>query len=95
MSSKWTESMSTLLRLRESRSMTFLERENSEITYDETEMLTWVKVFYERLYTHKDCEDIDLMALLPDIPTLPCVDSDLTEGKITRHKLQVPGLSYN
>ena len=63
--------------------MTFFERKNGETTYDQTEMLTDFKVFYERLYAHKDCKDTDLTALLPDIPTLSGKDSELTEGKIT------------
>ena len=78
MASKWIKSKSILLRLRQPQSMTFFfffERENGEIIYDETEILTEVQEFYERLYTYRICKDADLMALLPDIQTLSCEDS--------------------
>lgn len=65
------------------KSMTFFERGNGKTTHDQTDMLTEVKKFYEKLYAHRDCKDIGLMALLPDIPTLSGEESELIESKIT------------
>ena len=50
---------------------------NGEATYDQTEILTEVKHFSERLYAHNDSKDIDLTALLLDLPTHSCEDSEL------------------
>ena len=65
------------------KSMTFFERKNGETTYDQTEMLTEVREFNERLYAHKDCKDTNLTVLLPDFPTLSGEDSELIEGNTT------------
>lgn len=95
MATKWIKSKSILLRLRPPQSMTFFffERENGEIIYDETEILTEVQEFYERLYTYRICKDADLMALLPDIQTLSCEDSQLIEGSVAQYAEALAALS--
>ena len=62
---------------------------NGEEIYETKDIITEVKMFYERLYSDRQLEDCEILDLVEDIPTLTVQEKTSLEGEITLDEASV------
>jgi len=58
------------------KSMPFLEKDNGEVVANQKDILDEVQLFYRKLYSNQNVDDLDLKVELPDAPVLNKEESD-------------------
>ena len=66
-----------------SKRMSFLEKENGEIIYDQNDIISETKSFYQNLYEKRDINQVDLDTLINNQRKLTDVEKESLEGLIT------------
>lgn len=71
------------------KSMNKLESQNGSILSDKTEILNEVRSFYETLYSEREVEDINIDALVGEMPSLNDLESDQLEGELSLEEISL------
>ena len=66
-----------------SKRMSFLEKENGDIIYEQKEIMEETKIFYQNLYEKRDVDTIDLVNFVHNQTKLSDDEKNVLEGKIT------------
>ena len=65
-----------------SKQMTKLTMNNGEEIYESKDIITEVKVFYERLYSERQVENCEILDMAQDIPMLTLQEKIRWKGKL-------------